>query len=127
MTILFNTIRKWEGRGCDLGVSEFLEGESLLAGVGADVRTEKNGKSSSSSSALKSVALWLWLHKPFTEAQLPPSCQANPLGWRAPLIPLQENGTEDINQDYYTGLCSSQASYHKITPQHTNMHANPKL
>lgn len=63
-------------------------------------------------------ALWLWLHKPFIEALLPLSCQANPPGWRAPLIPLQENGTEDINQDYYTGPCLSQgsASYHKIAP-----------
>lgn len=79
----------------------------------------KNGKSSSSSSALRTEAgvLWLWLHKPFIEALLPPSCQANPVGWRAPLIPLQENGTVDINQDYYTELCSNQssASYRKIT------------
>lgn len=79
----------------------------------------KNGKSSSSFSALGSIAgvLWLWLHKPFIEALLPPSCQANPLGWSAPLILQQENGTEDINQDYYTRPCSSQArtSYRKIT------------
>lgn len=77
------------------------------------------GKTNSSFSVLGTVvgALWLQLHKPFIEALLPPSCQANPLGWSAPLIPLQENGTEDINRDYYTGPCSSQAStrYHKIT------------
>lgn len=96
-------------------MSEFLERESLLTGVEVVARTDD--KTTSSSSALGTVAGVLWLHKPFTEAPLPQSCQANPLGWSAPLILQQENGTEDINQDYYTGPCSSQASasYHKIT------------
>lgn len=96
-------------------MSEFLERESLLTGVGVVARTDD--KTTSSSSALGTVAGVLWLHKLFTEAPLPQSCQANPLGWSAPLILQQENGTEDINQDYYTGPCSSQASasYHKIT------------
>lgn len=96
-------------------MSEFLERESLLTGVGVVARTDD--KMTSSSSALGTVAGVLWLHKPFTETPLPQSCQANPLGWSAPLILQQENGTEDINQDYYTGPCSSQASasYHKIT------------
>lgn len=96
-------------------MSEFLVRESLLTGVGVVARTDD--KTTSSSSALGTVAGVLWLHKPFTEAPLPQSCQANPLGWSAPLILQQENGTEDINQDYYTGPCSSQASasYHKIT------------
>ena len=63
--------------------------------------------------------LCLWLHKPFIEELLLLSCQANPLGWSALLIPRQENGTEDINQDYYTGPCSSKASasYCKINLQ----------
>lgn len=99
---------------------EFLDGESLLAGVGVAVRTDEKRQEQLLLFGPRycSWALWLWLHKPFIEALLPPSCQANPLGWRAPLIPLQENGTEDINQDYYTGPCSSQASasYRKITP-----------
>lgn len=75
-----------------------------------------------------SGVLCLWLHKPFIEALLRLSCQANPLGWSAPLIPRQENGTEDINQDYYTGPCSSQASgsYHKITSWRTIQKKNEK-
>ena len=84
-------------------------GESFWQVRGRLVEMKENGKCSSPSTALGTVAgaLWLWLHKPFIEALLPPSCQANPPGWSAPLIPQQENGTEDINQDYYTGLCSS--------------------
>lgn len=73
----------------------FLEGESLLAGVWVIVRTDEKKKRQEQllppfSWALSIVAgpLWLWLHKPFIEALLPPSCQANPLGWRAPLILL---------------------------------------
>lgn len=98
-------------------MSEFLERESLLTGVGVVARTDDKTTSSSSALGIVAGVLWLWLHKPFTEAPLPQSCQANPLGWSAPLILQQENGTEDINQDYYTGPCSSQASasYHKIT------------
>lgn len=105
--------------GREVGLRSWSVGNPFWQVQGRLLELMTNGETSSSS-AVGTVAgaLWLWLHKPFIEALLLLSCQANPLGWSAPLIPLQENGTEDINQDYYTGPCSSQASasYRKITP-----------